>query len=529
MLKALFKKQFAELYRFFFQNRKTGKSRSKVSTALFTLLFVFLFGYLGFAFFMISMSFATKFIPAGLDWLHFALTGIIALALGVFGSVFNTYSVLYHAKDNEMLLSMPIPPSAILLVRMVSVYVLGLIYEAIIFIPAIIAYAVAGGAPVNILFAVLGMIVLSFVILVLTCFLGWIIALISSKLKNKSIITVIVSLVLFGAYYALCFNSADLFDTLAESGESVASSLKSSFYPAYVFGRGCSGDVPMLIISVIAAAALLAVTVFIMARSFIKIVTKNDSSQKVKYKAKPMKENGIFGALLKKEFKHFVSSATYMLNSSLGSVFMIAGGVLVMIAGPGLRGGLAEAGAPDGLTTVIVAYAASMISSMCTITASSISLEGKSFYVIRSLPVEPITAINAKLALHLIMTVPTAVFLIICASIALGIGVLGAVGAALFTSAFAFIIAEIGLILDLRRAYFDWTNETAVVKQGLPVFVGMFGGWVLSSLISGLGFVAMSVMPAYAYYFIAAAVCILAARLIYRWLSVGGVRKFASL
>ena len=42
MLKALLKKQFLELNAFYFQDKKTGKIRSKGGTAGFVLLFVFL-------------------------------------------------------------------------------------------------------------------------------------------------------------------------------------------------------------------------------------------------------------------------------------------------------------------------------------------------------------------------------------------------------------------------------------------------------------------------------------------------------
>ena len=41
----------------------------------------------------------------GLDWLYFDMMTLIALFLGVFGGVFNTYSSLYKAKDNDLMLS----------------------------------------------------------------------------------------------------------------------------------------------------------------------------------------------------------------------------------------------------------------------------------------------------------------------------------------------------------------------------------------------------------------------------------------
>ena len=40
--------------------------------------------------------------------------------MGAFGSVFNTYSSLYLAKDNDLLLSLPIPLRVIISSRLLS-------------------------------------------------------------------------------------------------------------------------------------------------------------------------------------------------------------------------------------------------------------------------------------------------------------------------------------------------------------------------------------------------------------------------
>ena len=140
MLKALLKKQFLELNAFYFQNRKTGKNRSKAGTAGFIALYIVLFLFLAFTFFMVAQSLAAALIPLGYGWLYFALMGLISLAFGVFGSVFNTYAGLYHAKDNELLLAMPIPPRRILLVRMIGVYAMGMLYSCLIMVPTIVAW-----------------------------------------------------------------------------------------------------------------------------------------------------------------------------------------------------------------------------------------------------------------------------------------------------------------------------------------------------------------------------------------------------
>ena len=56
MLKALLKKQFLELNTFYFQDRKTGKTRKPLGIALYVLLFVFIFFSLGATFYGVSLA-----------------------------------------------------------------------------------------------------------------------------------------------------------------------------------------------------------------------------------------------------------------------------------------------------------------------------------------------------------------------------------------------------------------------------------------------------------------------------------------
>ena len=66
------------------------------------------------------------------------------MLLGVFGSVFNTYSGLYLAKDNDLLLSLPIPVRAMLASRLLGVYLMGLMYSGVVMLPAVIVYWAVG-------------------------------------------------------------------------------------------------------------------------------------------------------------------------------------------------------------------------------------------------------------------------------------------------------------------------------------------------------------------------------------------------
>ena len=110
MIRLLVKKQLWEIFRSYFYDAKKNKARSRLGTAAYILLFaVLMLGVIGGMFTFVAKSICGALAAAGMDWLYFTLMGLMAILLGTFGSVFNTYSGLYLARDNDLLLSMPIP------------------------------------------------------------------------------------------------------------------------------------------------------------------------------------------------------------------------------------------------------------------------------------------------------------------------------------------------------------------------------------------------------------------------------------
>ena len=119
MLKILVKKQLTEIFRSYFYDAKNNKARSKGATAAYLCFFaVLMIAVLGGIFASMAFSLCLPLSAAGADWLYFAVIGLIAILLGTFGSVFSTYSELYLAKDNDLLLSMPIPVNTIIASRL---------------------------------------------------------------------------------------------------------------------------------------------------------------------------------------------------------------------------------------------------------------------------------------------------------------------------------------------------------------------------------------------------------------------------
>ena len=244
MLKILVKKQLTEIFRSYFYNPKNNKSRSKAAVAGYIALFVVLMaGVLGGMFTMLALGLCGPLAAVGMDWLYFALMGLLAVLLGAFGSVFNTYSGLYLAKDNDLLLSMPIPVDTLMASRLLSVYLMGLMYSAVVIVPTVIVYwAVAPVTAGAVLGGVLLVLLISVFVLTLACALGWVVAKISLRLKHKSFVTVLVSLVFFGGYYFFYFKAQTLIEDLLANAAVYGERIRGAAYPLYLFGRVGAGD-----------------------------------------------------------------------------------------------------------------------------------------------------------------------------------------------------------------------------------------------------------------------------------------------
>lgn len=96
-------------------------------------------GLLGGMFTYLSITLCAPLSAAGMDWLYFALMGMLSVLLGVFGSVFNTYSCLYLSKDNDLCCQCDYGKCDYG-VTTLTVYLMGLMYSIVVILPAVIVY-----------------------------------------------------------------------------------------------------------------------------------------------------------------------------------------------------------------------------------------------------------------------------------------------------------------------------------------------------------------------------------------------------
>ncbi len=532
MLGLLLKKQFVEVFRSYFYDAKKNRMRSKGSIILFFAFFVIVMvGMLGGMFTMLSISLCRPMTEAGIGWMYFLIMGGIAILLGAFGSVFNTYASLYLAKDNDLLLSLPIPARTIMTARLINVYLMGTLYSSVVLLPALIVYWVTAGATLpRIVCGVLFMLIITVIILLLSCLLGWIVAKLSLRLKNKSFVTVILSLLFVGLYYFVYFKANDLIQDIILNAAVYGEKIKGASYGLYLFGRIGDGDWPAAGIFTAAVGVLFVLLWNVMSRSFLKIATSTGKVARVKYVEKTAKERSPFAAVLGKEFKRFTSSPNYMLNCGMAIILILAMSVLMIIMGPQLVTVFQTLfGGQTGPVGVLLAAFLCGIASMNDMAAPSVSLEGKNLWILQSLPVPAKNVLRAKASMQLILTGIPMLFATVCTAIILPGTFVIRLLVVLVPLAFTAFSALFDTFLGIKMPMLNWTNEMYPIKQGGAIMFALFGGWAFCIALGGLYFLVGNSIGAELYLIIWLVLFLAGSVFFLHYLDTKGSRKFAEL
>ena len=532
LFKAMLKKQLLEIKMMFFRDRKTGKHFDLRGRILYAILYVFVFACAGFGFGAMGFGLGSVMHELGKDYLYFALTGLLSVALGVFGSVFNTYAGLYHAKDNDQLLSMPIPPQIILTVRMIGVYAMALLFTALCWLPTCIVYWIfIDHSAAVIVLDILLLFILALFNTVLTCALGWVVAKISGKLKNKSIITVFISVAFIAAYYVGYSKLMTLFEDVLSWSGGFDNAVTGWMVPVYMLGLGGAGGFGGFLMFTLITAALMVLCMFIMARSFMAIVSTDKAGSKAKYVRRSLAARTPFKALVVREMKHFLSSPTYMLNTGLGLLILPVLGIFAVIKRADIAMLLLALNEMFPVYAVRAAGALSgalaMMISMNMFTAPGISLEGKNIWLVQSLPVSAKSVLLAKLMMHMELNALPVLVSVILIGIGFGLSAVEIVLLIIVAELFALFNGLLGLAINLKKPVLNWTNEASVVKQGASVAIVLFGGWAL-----GLGMIAGGIFfPASSavYLLLLTVLFCIVCGILYNWLSKYGTKIFENL
>ena len=529
VLKPLLKKQVLQTASFFFTGNKDGKRRKPLFIFLLSLLIAYAVVAVVAMFWMLTETLCAPLVSSGLGWVYFAFMGTLATGLGCVGSVFAAKSQLFEAKDNDFLLSLPIPPWAILFVRMLSLYLLTFLFEALVFIPTVVRYfTVVGFQLLPALFSLAIVLILPLGTLALCALIGWLIAFITARIRAKNLLTVLFFAAFMIVYFLAVGKINEYLVYIVAHGEAVGQTMKTALFPFWQMGLAATGKPLGLLIFSAIFVALFALTYLLLQKTFLSVVTVKRGEKKKQYREKTRKNAGVRTALLKREFLRFFKNPMIFLNASLGSILFLVLCIFALFNLDFCRQ-IASSALGKGEIAVILAIILCFIASSNIISASSVSLEGNSLWILRSSPVSVGLIFFAKIVLHILVTAIPALIAAILLCALLGIPVWTSLTVIGLVVAITVLGAVSGLAINLKLPNLHWTNEVAAVKQGLSVLIAMFAGWGVSALLIGGYFLFGKYLPAEGYLGICIALFALASGAIAWWLKKRGGDIFESL
>ena len=482
---------------------KNVKRKAVLLLICWIILIVMAAGYTG----ALSLGFIQLGMAEAVPAYLIMIASLIILAFGLFKSG----SVIFSEKGYEILSSLPVSASSIVISRFIRMYVENLIFTAVVMIPGLTIYAWNVKPAIGFyIISILVYLVLPVMPMIAAAAFGTLITAISSRMKHKSLVNAGLSVLLVVAILAASgrvsqFEGELNEEMLSNLGNMVTDVIGQVYPPAVWMGYAVTGNtvIPFILWMAVSMGMFVLMIMAVSAgfhsicRGLYSTSAKHDFSLD---KGKGMAQRSVLTALYKKELKRYLASSIYVTNTVIGPVMGLVMAIGIFAGGLEMLENALMV--PLDISGLIPFLFAAVFTMMPT-SSVSISMEGKEWWIIKSLPVKTKTVLDSKILLNLSLQLPflaASEVLLWAALKPAGTELLWLIAIPLVLIIFSSVF---GLTVNLKLPSFDWENETSVVKQSASSAVGGLGSMVIS-LICG---VIYAVSPAEWRAFINAAIC----------------------
>ena len=410
------------------------------------------------------------------------LVTIASLIILMFG-MFKAGDMIFHRSGYEILSSLPLQQEAIVVGRFVRMYVEDFLLTLLALIPGGVVYAVLVRPAWYIypLWAIAALL-LPLLPLSLATLLGTVISGISSRMKNKSVSQVVLSLaIVLGSLWlstTLGTHAETLTpEMLADLAETVAQLLGRVYPPALWLGRAMhEGNITSLALCAVVYLSVFLAVVLLAAHNFHAICRRLAvTTAKHDYRMERLQQSTVLKSLWKREWKRYFASGVYVTNTILGPIWGMVLAVAYLVAGAESVNHLLgiELDLGEWLPFLVGGTFA-----MMPTTAVSISMEGKNWWITKSLPLPTKTILDSKLLLYVSLVLPCYLVAEVAMVLALRPDILGLVWLLVIPAVLILFSCVFGITANLLLPNFNWDTEVSVVKQSAAAAVGGFGGMI---------------------------------------------------
>lgn len=445
-----------------------------------------------------AYMFAVPLSKVGLTYVMLTLFIIFVTVTTFIEGIYKSQGILFEAKDNDILFSLPIDKSKIFFIRMFKLLVFQIMYNSTFILPAFIVYIFFENPGVNFyIISFLMLILIPIIPTVLGATIGYIVKAIAARFKSKKIVQTVLSIVTFFAIFYLSYNIQGLIENLAEKATSINDLLIKIYLPVGIYIEliqefSIVSLIKLLLVNIIPLVLFLVIG----SKYYFNIITKSSnvsSNHKVKNSEKLIKAQGPMVSLIKKELNRYFSSPVYIFNTAFGIILML---IITIYScfNPNILVNMINKNQEMNISMeTIMNYLPKVFCGVClftacmtSITSSSISLEGKAFNLTKSLPIKEEKILLAKVLTSNIISMPIMLISDIIFIIKFKTAFMDSLAIFLVTLIVPTVIAMIGLLVNLKYPKMNASNDTEVVKQSMSSVVSVFIGMFISMISVGV-------------------------------------------
>jgi len=472
------------------------KTRYRLMEVLWCLLAVMMMGYVG------AMSY-------GLIYMRMAyyVPAVLALCVAILVFVFTMLkagTVLFDKGIYEKQIALPVTVRAIIISRFLSMYFSDMLLGILVMLPGMAVYGVMERPGLSFyLYGLLGSIFLPLLPLTLASVVGAVITGISSRWRKKNLVAIVltmlfVCLLLVGSFGMSEVDVGRLEEMVQQLAPLIEEQIRNTYPPALWLSEAmANGKIGMLLLFI--AVSIGGFLVFLEAlRPFYGKICSllNAHAVRGNYRMKGLNTRSVMQCMVDRELRHYFSSVIYVTNTLVGNVLtvILAGAVLAvgketveeMIGMPGI--------VDRGLPVLL-----GMLPAMMPLTACSISMEGKQWWMMQTFPVSRREVLKSKVWAGILVAAPFYLVSEMLAIIALKPVGLELLGILAVPAAYIYFGAKAGVFINCRFPSFDWENEARIVKQSASALVMMLAG-IVSGMVPMALLICFPGIPAYMVY-----------------------------
>ena len=414
----------------------------------------------------ISSTFANIGLVQAIPTLVIVIYSLIVLLL----TFLKSSGALVGMKDYDMVMSLPVNNTAIILSKVSMLYITNLLIGIIVLIPSIFIYGINTSVEISgyfILFTAL--LLMPIIPMLIALAIGILIVAVSSKSKHHNTVALVFSI---AGLLLLIFASSRL-QTMSTTQITDISTMIihyfNQFYPpASLFSKALLyNDWVSFGIFVFGSIAILLAFVIVLSHFYKQLNTQAFSHHAGKdFRLGELAVSTPFMALYKRELARFFSCTIYALNSCIVIILLLVISIMAVFYIPDIIIQQLETIGIMDIFGAVIPLLISVFVCICCTTSASLSLEGRSRWIMCSAPVKTITVFIAKIFVNLTVVLPVLWISLILLRITFTLTMVQTILLFVTPTIYTLFIAVVGMLFNVKYPRYDWTSEYYAIKGG---------------------------------------------------------------